>query len=211
MTSEKNLGSETRHNVEWLASQLQEFLERLRGQGYSSGTFNNYCQTARLFQDEVKQRGLDVEDLDVPTIESLQEAVLSKKTAKNRTFAMFQLSRFIDHLVDTGVLTRPIPSVKVPTAMDSLREEYDAYLRIQRGLSGATIYHCMSFLERFMDFRFGKTLGDLNTISSDDIVTFFNLVKGSASPLPSQVGTFTIAESVQVSFLEWQPAAPFDQ
>jgi len=192
MTSEKNLGSETRHNAEWLASQLQEFLERLRGQGYSSGTFNNYCQTARLFQDEVKQRGLDVEDLDVPTIESLQEAVLSKKTAKNRTFAMFQLSRFIDHLVDTGVLTRPIPSAKVPTAMDSLREEYDGYLRNQRGLSEPTIYHCMHFLERFMNFRFGKTLGDLNTISSDDIVTFFNQLRDRPRPyraksVPSQL------------------------
>lgn len=182
MTSEINLGKKTRHHAEWLASQLQEFMERLKGQGYSSCTVNNYGQTARLFRDEIERRDLDVDDLDIPTIAALQDAVLSKAPEKKRTFTMFQLGRLIDHLVDTGVLIRPLPPVKVPTAMDSLREEYDTYLRNLRGLSESSIYHCMSFLERFMNFRFGKILGDLNAISPEDIVTFFNQLRNRPRP-----------------------------
>ena len=182
MTPVINRGTEMRHNAEWMASQLQEFLEGLKEQGYSSCAIGNYKQTAGRFRYEIERRGLDIEDLDWPTVETLQEAVLSETPLKTRTFAKCQLGRFIDYFVGTGVLTRPLPPAKVPTAMDSLCEEYDAYLRNQRGLSESTIYHCMRFLERFMDFRFGKTLGELNTIKSEDIVTFFNQLRTKTRP-----------------------------
>jgi site-specific recombinase XerD len=95
---------------------------------------------------------------------------------------MFHLGRFVDHLIGTGVIVRPASPAKEPTALDLLREEYYAYLRKQRGLSESTIYHCMRFLERFITFRFGETLGDLDTISPEDIVTFFGHLRAGSRP-----------------------------
>ena len=55
--------------------------------------------------------------------------------------------------------------------------EYVAYLRDQRGLTEATIYHCVCFLNRFMAFRFGDTLGNLNDITPHDIVDFLRKLR----------------------------------
>lgn len=58
-----------------------------------------------------------------------------------------------------------------------LRHEYENYLRHQRGLSEPTIDQCLRFFERFMVFRFGDTLGDLNAIVPDDIIAFLSQLK----------------------------------
>ena len=59
-----------------------------------------------------------------------------------RTYVKFSLIRFIDHLVDARVASLVGTPVEEPTTMDGLRRQYDAYLREQRALSEATIYHC---------------------------------------------------------------------
>jgi len=182
MTSEKNLGGETTHYAEWLAPHRQVFLERLSAQGYVPSTIRQYERTARRFCEEIEQRGLGVWDLDGPAIEALREAVLSETTKSTSTYTMFCLMRFIDHLIGAGVVALPESPAKELTALDRLREEYDTYLRQQRGLSEATIYHCMRFLERFMTFRFGETLGDLNAITPNDIVTFLCQLRVGSRP-----------------------------
>ncbi|WP_455873106.1 hypothetical protein [Rhizobium yanglingense] len=83
----------------------------------------------------------------------------------------------------------PEQLAKDPTALDRLRQECDAYLRQQRALSEATIYHCMRFLERFMAFRFGETLGDLNAITPDDIVAFLGQLKAGSAAIWIFVGS----------------------
>ena len=92
------------------------------------------------------------------------------------------IERFIDVLVEAGVAQRPNHREKAPTALERLRAEYETYLREQRGLTKATIYHCVRFLERFMTFRFGTNLGDLNDITPADIVAFLREVMGRKTP-----------------------------
>lgn len=65
---------------------------------------------------------------------------------------------------------------------ERLKREYEDYLRLQRGLSEATIYHCLRFFERFMAFRFGHTLGDLKAVVPDDIVSFLSQLKTGSRP-----------------------------
>jgi len=67
------------------------------------------------------------------------------------------LGWFIDHLIEAGVATATQTSAKKLTALDRLRNEYEAYLRQQRGLADFTIAHCMRFLERFIVFRLVKS------------------------------------------------------
>lgn len=187
----KKLGSEARHSEDNLASHLQSFLGRLSEQGYAESTIHHYEQTARRFLDEIEHRGIGVGDLDGPTVEVLREAVLREATRqRKRTSTQFYLGRFIHHLIDAGAIAQPAVPAKEPTALDRLCEEYDAYLRKQRGLSDSTIYHCTCFLERFMTFRFGETLGDLNSITPGNIVTFLRQLKNGSKrykALPSHL------------------------
>ncbi len=182
MTSEKNFVGETMHNTEWLTPHLKVFLERLRMEGYSSCTIRLYDRTASQFHEEIQQRGLDAKDLDGPTLDILQNAVLSKIKKYIRTHAMFCFRRFIDHLIGAGVIAQLEPLANEPGPLDRLREEYDSYLRKQRGLSDATICNCMRFLDRFMTFHFGETFGDLNAIKPDDIVAFLCQFKAGSRP-----------------------------
>jgi len=153
------------------------FLEKLCAQGYALDTLHFYELTIRRFQKEMEHRGFGVGDLNGPAIEALQEAVLRETCQGTRTFALFCLRRFVDYLAGAGVIALPEPPAKKLTALDHLREEYYVYLRQQCGLSEATIYNCIRFLYRFMNFHFGETLGDLNAITPDDIIAFLGHLK----------------------------------
>jgi site-specific recombinase XerD len=61
--------------------------------------------------------------------------------------------------------------------MDGLRTEYDRYLRLQRGLSEATIEACLYYFGRFMAFRFKDGSVDLNAITPEDIFSFLRGLK----------------------------------
>jgi site-specific recombinase XerD len=87
------------------------------------------------------------------------------------------LDRFIDALAEAGVAERPAPKKVRSSPLNRLRLEYVAYLRDQRGLTEATIYHCVCFLRRFMAFRFGDTLGNLNDITPHDIIDFLRKLR----------------------------------
>jgi hypothetical protein len=58
-------------------------------------------------------------------------------------------------------------------ARTELRRDYETYLRRQRGLSERTIFHSWRIADRFLEFRFGKEIGELSRITTTDIVGFF--------------------------------------
>ncbi|MFK0278829.1 site-specific integrase [Ensifer sp. NPDC090286] len=182
MISGEVVSGETGIRTTWTARCSQEFLERLRAQGYARCTVRTYEGTVGRFCAEVQKRSLSFGKLDGVVLEAVRRAVLAETSESARTYAKFCLTRFIDYLVDTGVASLLEPPGTEPTALDRLREEYDAYLRQQRALSEATIYHCQRFLERFMAFRFGALLGDLNAITPDDIIAFLGQLKAGSRP-----------------------------
>jgi hypothetical protein len=157
-------------------------MERLAAQGYSRFTMREYESIADRFCAAIEKRALSSGDLDAATTERLRQAVLKEIPEYVRTWRKFCLGRFIEHLSEAGVATVPEPPAKKATALDRLREEYEAYLRRQRGLAESTIAHCTRFLERFVAFRFGEKLGDLNAITPDDIVAFLCKLKAGSKP-----------------------------
>ena len=141
---------------------------------------DEYRKMAGRFCEAIEKRALRVGDLDGAAAERLRHAVLSGVTGSARTYARFCLGRFIDHLIESGAATAPQPPVKKLTPLDRLREEYEAYLRRQRGLAESTIANCAHYMERFLAFRFGAKLGDLNAITPDDIVAFLGKLKAGS-------------------------------
>jgi integrase/recombinase XerD len=68
-------------------------------------------------------------------------------------------------------------------ARAELRRDYETYLRRQRGLSERTIFHSWRIADRFLEFRFGKEIGDLSRITTTDIVGFLQLLTTRTPPL----------------------------
>jgi site-specific recombinase XerD len=162
----------------WLRPHCKQFREKLVDQGYAPATMRTYDTAARLLCEEVTRRGLRNGDLAGRMLSQVQATALKTIHPNKHTYTKYCLERFIDALVEAGVAERPKPPKKAPTALERLRTEYETYLREQRGLTEATIYHCVRFLERFMTFCFGATLGDLNDITPADIVKFLREVMG---------------------------------
>jgi len=180
MESRKRLSKKMADNLERLTNHRKAFLKEIRTQGYSRSAINTYERTTRLFCDEIKQRGLYIDSLDVPAAEALFKAVIEKTTKNSRSLFKFCLRRFIKHLVDAGVMIPANVGAKELTELERLFEEYKDYLRYQRGLSETTIKGCIGYMARFMTYRFGEALGDLNAITSEDIISFVLKFKGSS-------------------------------
>ncbi len=167
---------------DWLRSACEQFMQNLVDQGYAPATMRTYEGAARLLCEEVAHRQLRKGELVGRTLSTVHGAALKAMHPNKYNQKRFCLERFIDALAEAGVAERPKPKETTPTALDRLRAEYESYLRDQRGLTDATIYHCVSFLKRFLAFRFGETLGNFNDITPHDVVGFLRKLRGGTAP-----------------------------
>ena len=186
MTIPRNPGDKRADEAAWPWSHRKTFLERLAAQGYAAVTIQEYRTIAGRFCDAIEKRDLRIGDLDAATTERLRHSVLSGVNGSARSYAKFCARRFIDHLVEAGAATALQPQTKKLTPLDRLRDEYQGYLRKQRGLAESTIYHCRRFMERFIAFRFGNKRADLNAITPDDVVAFICQLKVGSHPRRQQ-------------------------
>jgi integrase/recombinase XerD len=192
MRSGRIAGSEGAHESGWPWVHRKTFLELLGAQGYSHWTLRQYKSASASFCAAIEKRRLGIGDLDRASTERLQRSVVGAIPESDRSWGKFCVTRFIEHLVEAGVTIVSDPPTKRLTARERLRKEYQAYLRQQRGLAEGTIRNSLYYGERFLTFRFGAKLGDLNAITPDDIVAFLCKLKaGSAarrcSALPSHL------------------------
>jgi hypothetical protein len=162
---------------DWLQPYCTQFLRNLSDQGYAAVTLRSYDAAAALLCHEVSRRGLRSDQLVGATLTKARAAALGRMHPNRYDQKKYCLDRFIDALVEANVAERPTPKTVRSSPLDRLRSEYVAYLRDQRGLTEATIYHCVSFLNRFMASRFGDTLGNLNDITPHDIVDFLSKLR----------------------------------
>jgi integrase/recombinase XerD len=172
----------TTTTADWLQPHRDRFLNGLSEQGYASHTLRTYDTAIARFCAAMAERGIAAGGLGGQELERLLSGVLASVRPSVRVHTKFCLDRFIASLAEAGVARLPKPPQKPTTALERLRTEYETYLRDQRGLAEATIYQCVRFLERFMTFRFGMTLGNLDDIEPNDIVAFLRKIMGRAEP-----------------------------
>ena len=147
--------------VGWLAPHRDTFLTELGRLGYAAKTIRHYQRAIDGFCARVEARGLDAGEIGI----ELPAGPEWKG----------YIARFIEHLIDAGVMAPPSPSVPpAPGSLDELSLAYGDWLRRQRGLSAKTISTRQSVLRRFLTFRFGTAPGDLNAIAREDVVSFLD-------------------------------------
>ena len=145
----------------WLAPYRDTFLTELGRLGYAAKTIGDYQRAIDGFCTQVEARGPDAGEIGIEL-----PAGQERKGC---------IARFIEHLIDAGVMAPPSPAVSpAPGSLDELSQAYGDWLHHHRGLSAKTISIRQSVLRRFLTFRFGTAPGDLNTIARDDIVAFLD-------------------------------------
>ncbi len=157
--------------------QAKHFADLIAAQGYSKPTIARYEANAEALQEVMFLANLGPTDLTDECMDRFALPIVNAASAKDRTTCLHRLNRFRDYLIEHAFApARSAPALEMsPRAV--LKREYDTYLRVQRGLSEATIYHCLQFFERFLTAKFGSGLGDLNTIKPDDITGFMLRLK----------------------------------
>ena len=163
-------------STDWLQSHRERFLKNIADQGYCDGTLTHYNGASSQFCKEVAKRGLHQGQLVGSVLSKICAAVLKSNRHHKHSYKTFCVNRFVDNLVEAGVAKRSDPARRRPTARDRLRVEYETYLQVQRGLAKATIRNRLNFFDRFMTFRFGAKLGNLDAITPDNLVAFLRKV-----------------------------------
>jgi integrase/recombinase XerD len=158
-----------------------QFRQHLLGRGYAKDTINTYLRCVGRLAEMMKADGVVVGDLD-----EAQAVELVAKTSwiqKRKIAATFIVRCFVRFLAERGV-GKPVPP---PTAKEiaraELKQDYETYLRRQRGLTERSIFHNWRIADRFLEFRFGGQAGDLSRITSADIVDFLQKLTTRTPPL----------------------------
>ena len=151
------------------------YLGELGRLDYAASTIEPYSRAIGLLCEQVTERRLDAAEIDEAVLAELQDAVPTLRSAKGQRGRQGCIARFIAHLIDTGVIAPPTPPAPpAPGSLEHLRATYGDWLRHQQGLGQTTIKKRQAFLRRFMTFRFGAALGQLNDITPDDILNFLD-------------------------------------
>jgi site-specific recombinase XerD len=158
-----------------------QFRQYLSERNYAENTIRRYLSCIGSLAEMMKADGITVGDLD----EAQAVALIAKTGWKgNRMiYATFIVKCFVRFLIDHGVGKPPLPLTAKEIARKELRQDYETYLRHQRGLSERTIFHSWRFADRFLEFRFGGQVGDLTQITPADIASFLQQLTTRKPPL----------------------------
>lgn len=177
------------------------FAEVIESEGYSKGSIDKYRSNAQALRQALVVAKLTPADLTDELMDQLAGPIVDAASATDKKHCLYRLNRFRDYLIENASApARPTPPLDMsPRAV--LKREYETYLRVQRGLSADTIYHCLRFYDRFLTAKFGTGLGDINTIKPDDITRFILRMREAKNAPRDKTGPSHLRNLFQ--FLFW--------
>lgn len=184
----------------WI-NHADHFAEVIKSEGYSKGSIAKYKSNAQAFREALASAKLIPADLTDELMDQLARPIVGAASAKDKKHCLYRLNRFWDYLIqNASAPARPIPPLDMsPRAV--LKRKYETYLRVQRGLSEDTIYHCLRFYDRFLTAKFGTGLDDLNTIKPHDITEFILRLREAQNAPRDKTGPSHLRNLFQ--FLFW--------
>ena len=148
------------------------FTLEIEAEGYGLRSIATYRATAEALCAAMLEANVCPTELTDDRMDQLATPIINAASVRDQKHSRYRINRFRDYLIEHAgapPLSEP-PLDMSPRAV--LKRDYESYLRVQRGLSEETIYHCLRFFDRFLTAKFGAGLGDLNSIQPDDITGF---------------------------------------
>ena len=160
----------------WLEPHRDAYLAELGRQNYAARTIARHKRAVAAFVTQADLRGVDARDIDEAVLAELRGAVPELRSVSEQRHRQGCIARFIEHLADAGAIDPlPLPLPPAPESVEELSAAYGDWLRHQQGLGKSTIRQRQAFLRRFLTFHFGAGLGDLDSITPENIQAFLNL------------------------------------
>ncbi|MGJ8590207.1 MAG: tyrosine-type recombinase/integrase [Yoonia sp.] len=150
----------------------ERFGLQIETEGYGSGSLAMYSATAKALWSAMEADNIGPADLTDDRMDQLAMPITNATSAKDQKHCRYRLNRFRDYLIENADAPARLAPPLDQSPRACLKREYETYLRVQRGLSDDTIYHCLRFYDRFLDAKFGTGFDNLNTIKPDDITSF---------------------------------------
>jgi integrase/recombinase XerD len=157
----------------------RSFLLHLESLHHAPATIAEYGRCIDALRERMRELNVDADSLNEKNVRQLIRRLQQRVRRKSRT--AFAVRRFVQHLVELGV-AKPASPVADGSARGRLKQEYEDYLRNQRGLSDRSIYNCWRFADRFLTFRFKSGDDDLSKIVPADIAKFMQHVNAGGKP-----------------------------
>jgi site-specific recombinase XerD len=157
----------------------ERFLQYLESQQYARATSREYQRCLRALVDYMREERIKMASLDEADARRLARG----RGARRKRYATFIIRRFIRYLIDAGAV-RPPEAHRDDSPLARLRREYEEYLRVQRGLSDRSIYHCWRFAARFIAFRFKGKVFDWVKITAPDLARFMQSLTSRRDKTP---------------------------
>jgi site-specific recombinase XerD len=167
--------------LELFGVHLDQFLQHLVEQNHQESTVKRYSSCIVSLAEIMNAGGIALDDLG-----EAQAVELVARTSWTQTRKIYSTSIvrcFIRFLAERGVGQPVPPPTAKAIARAELRQDYETYLRRQRGLSERSIPNLWRVADSFLEFRFGEETGDLSRITPADIVGFLQQMTTRKAPL----------------------------
>ena len=162
--------------VGWLVPHRDVYLGELDKLGYAAHTINTHAAAVNAFIAQADLRQVRAGEIDATVLAELLDAVPELRSTDEQRRRQWCIARFTTWLASSDVIDPPMPTPPpAPGSLEYLTAAYGDWMRQQQGLGEGTMQLRMAALRRFMTFRFGAVLGDLNEITADDIRGFLDL------------------------------------
>lgn len=149
-----------------LSPYLTVYAQRLHDEGYAIQSGQLQLRMLGHFGRWLDRRDLGADEVDSSTVERFVGSL--RKSGKLRRGDTAALARMLRMLRPDQTGTPPSP----PTAGQIVLEQFQLYLRQERGLSEATVTHYTPIVKTFLAERFPSDVPDFHQISASDIAGF---------------------------------------
>lgn len=132
---------------------LDSFIATVTDLGYARSSVKERLRLLGDLELWLDRRRLALVDLDEQVVERFLE--YRRRQGHLRKGHARTASQFLEHLREKGAIRSPEPTVD-ESPLGSLQNQYENYLKKERGLSPGTIIRNWGFIRHFMVERFGK-------------------------------------------------------
>jgi site-specific recombinase XerD len=164
-----------------LGTYPQQFQKHLESQHYRPSTVAHYGHCIDVLRSQMVAFHVHLNDLDEDRAVDLMRK--SPYRSHHSKTSAYIIRAFVEFLADLGATKAALATPPDDSSHGQLKQDYENYLRRQRGLSERTIFHSWRIADRFLEFRFGKEIVDLSQITAGDIANFLQHLTTRKPPL----------------------------